>query len=247
VGPSAIKPAGEIYTPIGKKPYVTPRAMSAEDIGKTVRDYAQATVRAREAGFDGVEVHAANGYLLDQFLRDGSNQRTDRYGGSVANRQRLLNEVVEVVVKAWSPDRVGVRFSPRNSFNDMSDSQPAETFTQAARAMNRFGLAYLHIFEQLEARTGDTAGGTGADTRVAPLMRAAFDGAFMLNGGYDAQTGAAALKAGEADMIAYGRAFLANPDLVERLRRGAPLNKPDVGTFYTGGAKGYTDYPTLEG
>jgi N-ethylmaleimide reductase len=215
--------------------------MIREEIASTVRDYARAAARAREAGFDGVEVHAANGYLIDQFIRDGSNRRSDEYGGSLQNRLRFLLEVVEAVTQSWSAARTGVRLSPTNSFNDMSDSQPAVTFTQAARALNRFGLAYLHVVEQLTPQLRSKP-----ETRIAPQLRAAFDGAFILNGGYDAQTGAAALAAGEAGLIAYGRSFLANPDLVERFRSGASLNEADVSTFYTEGAKGYTDYPRLE-
>lgn len=240
VGPSAIAAAGESYTPTGKKRYVTPRALTEQEIASTVNDYAQATRLAREAGFDGVEVHAANGYLLDQFLRDGSNQRTDAYGGSIQKRQRFLLEVVAAVAKAWSADRVGVRVSPTNDFNDMSDTQPAATFTQAAQALSRFGLAYLHVVEPLTR-----AASAKPESRIHPQMRAAFDGSLILNGNYDAKTGAAALQAREADMIAYGRPFLGNPDLVARYRGGAGLNKLDVSTFYTDGAKGYTDYPML--
>lgn len=241
VGPSAIRPAGESFTPGGRKPYVVPRAMSEQEIAATVQDYVRATLRAREAGFDGVEVHAANGYLIDQFLRDGSNQRTDAYGGSIEKRQRFLLEVVEATARAWSADRVGVRLSPKNDFNDMRDSQPAQTFASAARSLNRFGLAYLHVTEPLTAEAA-----AKPQTRIHPLMRAAFDGFLILNGNYDAASGAAALQAGAADLIAYGRPFLANPDLVTRYRRGAALNKPDVSTFYTDGAKGYTDYPLLD-
>ena len=241
VGPSAIIPAGDVYTPTGKKSHVLPRAMTREEIASTVRDYAQAAVRAREAGFDGVEIHAANGYLIDQFIRDGSNRRSDEYGGSIQNRLRFLLEVVEAVTQAWSGERTGIRVSPISSFNDMRDSMPGETFTQAATALNRFGLAYLHVVEQLpqDARSPPRA-------RIAPQLRAAFDGALILNDGYDAETGTAALETGEADLIAYGRSFLANPDLVERFRKGAALNKLDVRTLYTDGAKGYTDYPRLE-
>ena len=241
VGPSAIQPTGESYTPAGRKAYVMPRALTRAEIASTVRDYAQAAVRAREAGFDGVEIHAANGYLIDQFIRDGSNRRDDDYGGSLANRLRFLIEVVEAVTQSWSAARIGVRLSPTNSYNDMSDRQPAQTFTQVARELKRFGLAYLHVVEQLTPQLRDKP-----ETRIAPLLRAAFDGTFILNGGYDAQAGTAALSAGEAGLIAYGRFFLSNPDLVERFRSGAALNKADISTFYTDGAKGYTDYPRLK-
>jgi N-ethylmaleimide reductase len=240
VGPSAIRAAGHVYTPAGKKPYVVPRAITSEEISATVRDYTQAARYAREAGFDGVEIHAANGYLIDQFIRDGSNQRRDAYGGTVRKRLRFLLEVTEAVAAAWSADRVGVRLSPVNDYNDMHDSNPVETFTQAAEALDRFGLAYLHVVEDLEQAPQT------AQERVGPHMRAAFKGPLILNGGYDAQTGASALGRGEADLIAYARLFLANPDLVERFRQRAVLNKPDSNTYYSDGAKGYTDYPLLD-
>jgi N-ethylmaleimide reductase len=232
VAPSAIGVAATTYTPNGKKPYVTPRELTASEIAATVRDYAQATVRAREAGFDGVEIHAANGYLIDQFIRDSSNRRGDRYGGSVSNRLRFLREVTEAVVAAWSPERTGVRLSPLNPYNDMHDSDAPGTFTAAARALDEFGLAYLHVVE-------------AAPARIAGSMRAVFKSPLILNENYDASTGAAALASGAADAIAYGRPFLANPDLVERVRRNERLNAPDFKTFYTEGAKGYIDYPAL--
>jgi N-ethylmaleimide reductase len=240
VGPSAVIAVGETHTPSGKKPYVMPRAMTKEEIAATVRDYAQAARHARDVGFDGVEIHAANGYLIDQFIRDGSNRRTDEYGGTLQKRLRFLLEVTEAVTQTWSADRVGVRLSPVSDYNSMSDSQPALTFGQAAKELNRLGVAFVHVVENLPEAASVTP-----KERVAPYMRAAYDGMFILNGGYDAQTGAAALKAREADLIAYGRFFLANPDLVERFRRSAALNEPDSRTFYSSGSKGYTDYPTL--
>jgi N-ethylmaleimide reductase len=240
VAPSAIAVADTTYTPQGKKPYVTPRALTEEEIAATVRDYAQATIRAREAGFDGVEIHAANSYLIDQFIRDGSNRRTDRYGGSIENRLRFLREVTDAVVKAWSPSRTGVRLSPTNPYNDMSDSAPVATFTAAAKTLNEYGLAYLHVVEAPAVKARQPI-------RTAASMREAFKNAFILNDSYDAATGAAAIASGAADAIAYGRPFIANPDLVERYRAGSSLNAPDLKTFYTEGAKGYTDYPTLTG
>src|SRR5688500_4512380 len=240
IGPSAIAASGDTHTPSGEKPYVMPRAMTRRDIANAVREYAQAAERAWAAGFDGVEIHAANGYLIDQFIRDGSNHRTDAYGGSVQKRLRFLLEVTEAVAQRVPVDRVGVRLSPTNPYNDMLDADPAATFTQAAKALNRFGLAYLHVVETVAKDSSSQS-----QMRIAPRMRAAFAGPLILNGGYDATTGAAALAAGEADLIAYGRHFLANPDLVERLRRGAPLNRPDTSTFYTDGPKGYTDYAPL--
>jgi N-ethylmaleimide reductase len=241
IGPSAIAASGDTHTPSGEKPYVMPRAMTRRDIANAVREYAQAAERALAAGFDGVEIHAANGYLIDQFIRDGSNHRTDAYGGSVQKRLRFLLEVTEAVAQRVPVDRIGVRLSPTNSYNDMRDADPEATFTQAAKELNRFGLAYLHVVETVAQDTSSRS-----QKRIAPRMRAAFDGSLILNGGYDAATGAAALAAGEADLIAYGRHFLANPDLVERFRRDVPLNQPDTSTFYTDGPKGYTDYAPLD-
>ncbi len=240
VSSSAIAAVGDAHTPNGKKPYPVPRALEISEIPGLVQDYAAATHRAREAGFDGVEIHSANGYLLDQFLRDGVNQRTDAYGGSVANRSRLLLEVTAAVVKAWSADRVGVRLSPTSGFNDMRDSDPIDTFTTVAKSLNDFNLAYLHI---LEALPGHMLAGPGE--RVTPHIRQAYQGTLMINGGYDGITGEAAIASKEADLIAYGIPFLTNPDLTERIKHNAPLNSPDFDTFYTPGAKGYTDYPFL--
>jgi N-ethylmaleimide reductase len=242
VSASAIAAVGEAHTPTGKKPYVTPRALELDEIPGVVQDYAEATRRAQAAGFDGVEIHAANGYLIDQFLRDGSNHRTDAYGGSVENRARFLLEVTEAVAEAWSADRVGVRISPTNPYNDMRDSNPVATFTTIAQALNPFELAYLHVLEALPGHV--LAGGEGE--RVAPHIRQAYQGTLMLNGGYDAATGQAAIAQGEADLIAYGVPFIANPDLPERIRLNAALNPPDPATFYTSGAQGYTDYPALQ-
>ena len=240
VGPSAIAAQGETHTAGGKKPYVTPRALDLAEIPRIVQEYAAATARARAAGFDGVELHAANGYLIDQFLRDRTNQRTDRYGGSVANRARFLLEVAEACAGAWSADRVGVRLSPSGAYNDMADSNPVRTFEHAARSLGRLGLAYLHVTEP----------GKGHPMHVdlppqAGPMRRAFGGPFVLNHGGDAAAGEQALAEGRADLIAFGTAFLANPDFVRRTRLGQPLNAPDWATLYTPGEKGYNDYPTL--
>jgi N-ethylmaleimide reductase len=239
VAPSAIAIRDEVHTFTGKHPYPTPRALELREIPDIIADFARGTRRAREAGFDGVEIHAANGYLIDQFLRDGANRRTDGYGGRVENRARFLLEVTQAVVGAWRAERVGVRLSPTGAFNDMRDSDPAATFGHAAARLNRFGLAYLHVTEPL-------AGNPMATDlpRVAPLLRRTFTGPFIINGGYDARTGARAIDEGEADLVAYGVPFLTSPDLVERFRIGAPWNPPDVETFYQGGAKGYIDYPT---
>lgn len=241
ISASAIPPVGEIHTPQGKKPFVTPRAVSLEEIPGIVQDFAQATRNARQAGFDGVEIHAANGYLIDQFLRDGTNQRQDAYGGTIENRARFLLEVTEAVVNAWSADHIGVRLSPTNAFNDMRDSNPIATFTYAAQALNTYNLAYLHLLEALPGHLLAVEG-----ERVSPYIRKVYQGPLIINGGYDAASGAAAIANQDADLVAYGIPFIANPDLPERFAQQAPLNEPDTATFYTQGAKGYTDYPFLE-
>ncbi len=242
VSASAIVAEGEIHTPHGKKPRVAPRALTLDEIPSVIEQYAIATRNAKEARFDGVEVHGANGYLIDQFLRDESNKRTDAYGGSVENRARFLLEVTQAVVREWSSDRVGVRLSPYNPFNDMHDSDPIATFTYASKALGELNLAYLHIMEPLP---GHFFGVDGVE-RAAPHMRKAFNGSIILNGGYDAEKGAAAIKNDEAEAIAYGVPFIANPDLVKRFKVGAGLNEPDQSTFYSHGPEGYVDYPTLD-
>lgn len=238
LGPSAVAAKGDAHTPQGTKPYVTPRVMTEDDIARTVRDYANAAKRAIAAGFDGVEIHGANGYLIDQFLRSGSNRRTDRYGGGIENRMRFLKEVAEAIVAEVGADKVGVRISPLNAYNDMRDDDPKALFTAVGEMLNPFGLAYLHV---LEALPGHPMHGEGGP--VAPRIRSVFRGPLMLNGGYDKQAAERALEANEADMIAFGVPFLANPDLVERFRHGWSLNTPDVSTFYSPGERGYNDYP----
>jgi N-ethylmaleimide reductase len=236
VAPSALQPAGRAMTASGPQPFVTPRAMAIEEIPGVVAAYGRAAENARAAGFDGVELHGANGYLIDQFLRSSTNQRRDSYGGSVENRARLLLEVTEAVVSAVGAERVGVRLSPLHPYNDISDADPAATFGHAAAELGRRKLAYLHVVQ------------LGDDGRVDWLaLRRAFGGPFIANGGYDRARAEAAVESGAADLVAFAAAYLANPDLVERLRRGAPLNPPDRATFYGGDARGYTDYPTLDG
>jgi N-ethylmaleimide reductase len=237
VAPSAIRPAGDAFTPTGMQPFVTPRALEADEIHAIVAQYAAAARNSLQAGFDGVEVHAANGYLIDQFLRDGSNQRTDEYGGSLENRSRLLREVLHAVCEAVGPERVGVRISPENSFNDMRDSRPQETFEYVAGLLGGFGLAYLHVVE------GDmVAGAKGLDYG---RIRAAFKGIYMANCRYDLARAQQAVADGAADLVSFGTLYIANPDLVERFRQGAALNTPDPGTFYGGDEHGYTDYPFM--
>jgi N-ethylmaleimide reductase len=240
VGPSAIAAQGETHTPLGKKAYVTPRALETAEIAGIVKAFGDATRRARDAGFDGVEVHGANGYLVDQFLRDGSNHRTDGYGGSVENRTRFAVEVAQACVSAWAADRVGFRVSPRGAYNDMADRDPAATFGRLAERLSPLGLAYLHVMEGLPGSMMHTPG-----ERVSPVLRKAFRGALVANGGYDAAKAAAALAAGEADAVAFGVPFLCTPDFVARTQAGKPMNPPDFSTLYTPGAKGYTDYPAL--
>jgi N-ethylmaleimide reductase len=241
VAPSAIAAKGTTKTPKGKRDYVTPRELKLPEIAATIADYGAATKRAKAAGFDGVELHGANGYLVDQFLRDVSNRRTDAYGGSIANRVRFLDEAIAAIVAAWSPDRVGVHLSPVGTYNDMKDSSPRELFVAAAEALARRKIAYLHVVEGLPG----TFMHVDHPERISPFMRKAFRGAFIVNGGYDAKAANAAIQSGETDLVSFGTAFLANPDFPERVRRGAPLNAPDPSTFYTPGAKGYVDYPAL--
>jgi N-ethylmaleimide reductase len=241
VAPSAIAPAGQAMTPDGMKPFVTPRALDASAIAGVVEDYRRAARNARTAGFDGVELHGANGYLVDQFLRDRSNRRTDRYGGSAFNRARFLTEVVEAIVGEWAADRVGVRLSPTNPFNDMADSNPAETFAIAVGELNRFGLAYLHVVEPVAS--DPVSAGAIPDIR---FFRKLWRGALIGNKGYDLQRANAVIREGLADLVSFAVLFLANPDLPIRFRRGGPFNPPDRKTFYGGTAAGYTDYPPLD-
>ena len=240
VAPSAIKPAGQAFTYAGLQDYVTPRALDASELPGIIQDYVHATNCALKAGFDGVEIHAANGYLLDQFLRDGSNKRDDNYGGSFENRARLLMEVTQAVVNVIGADKVGVRLSPVNPFNDMHDSNAQALFNYVADSLNQFNLAYLHV---VEGGIGDAGEPVSFDF-VA--LRKHFNNAYMANLGYDKARGNAAIASGQADVIAYGVPFIANPDLVERYRTDAPLNVADEASFYGGNEKGYTDYPFLK-
>ncbi|MFO0827381.1 MAG: alkene reductase [Phycisphaerales bacterium] len=243
VSSSAVPMNSEVRTATYAKAQAeTPRALEVAEIPGVVEQYRHGAQCAYDAGFDGVELHAANGYLVDQFLRDGVNRRTDRYGGSIENRLRFLREVVEALVKVWGTGRVGVRLSPTNAFNDMRDSDPAALFTAAATALNDYPLSYLHVLEGLP---GSAFAPTNGAQPVAPLMRKAYRGAFIINAGYTQETGEAAVAFGAADLVAYGVPFIANPDLAERFRRGAALTPANPDTFYTPGAVGYTDYPAL--
>ncbi len=233
-----------VMTDDGKKKPETPHPLTKEEIAGIVEDYRLAAENAHHAGFDGVEVHAANGYLLDQFLRDGVNQRDDEYGGSAENRARFLREVLEAVQSVWTAPEVGVRLSPTNPFNSMSDSDPEGLFTSVAKMLNNYNLAYLHL---LEARPGMDHPMSQDDVPyVAPKIREVYEGNLMLNAGYDYQSGNEAVSDGKGDLISYGIPFIANPDLVHRFASGAELNEPDSDTFYTHGEEGYLDYPLLE-
>ncbi len=240
VAPSAIKPAGQLYTYEGMVDFVEPRALDASELSNIVADYVHATKCALAAGFDGVEIHAANGYLLDQFLRDGTNKRDDNYGGSIENRVRLLMEVTTAVVAVAGADKVGVRISPVNPFNDIEDSNPQALFNYVASSLNQFNLAYLHV---VEGGIGDAG---EADSFDFVALRKHFNNAYMANLGYDKVLGNAAIASGQADVIAYGVPFIANPDLVERYHIDAPINAADEALFYGGNEKGYTDYPFLK-
>lgn len=239
VGPSAVAPAGEIFTALGRRPFVVPRALAAEEIQELIAEFAEAACLAREAGFDGVDIHGANGYLIDQFLRDGSNQRMDRYGGPPSNRVRLLREITEAVCDVWGPDRVGVRLSPLHAENDMRDSDPAATFAHAAGALESIGVAYLHVVEPGPGHPKSTAEGQS----LVRSLRRIFSGSLIVDGGKDRFSAGAALGATDADLVSFATPFIANPDLVERLARDLPLTSPDPTTFYTGGSRGYADYP----
>ncbi len=239
VAPSPVKPSGKAFTFNGLVDYVEPRALDASELPGIVADYVQASKNAIKAGFDGVEIHSANGYLLDQFLRDGSNKRSDIYGGSIENRARFLMEVTKAVVDATGSDKVGLRLSPVNPFNDMKDSNPQAVFNYVTEQLNQFNLAYLHVVE------GGIHGGGVADAFDFDAMRKLCKSPYMANLSYDKVRGNAAIASGHADAVAYGVPFIANPDLVERFRQDAPLNEADSKSFYGGTEKGYTDYPTL--
>ncbi len=241
LAPSAIPAKAQTFIATGMVDVSEPRAMTDEDIKRTIADYRHAAECAKRAGFDGVEVHAANGYLINQFLTDGSNKRTDAYGGSLENRYRFLGEVMEAVLSVWPSDKVGVRLSPTGTFNDVSDSDPARIFTYVVDQLNPLGLAYMHMVEAFPG-----AEETPDDRAVIDAVIDAWDGFYIANGGYEKASAEAAVASGRIDAVAFGRPFLANPDLPTRLERGAPMNAPDQATFYGGGAEGYTDYPALE-
>ena len=240
VSASAIRARTWTVTYDGVADTSTPRALSREEIDAIVADYARAARNAIEAGFDMVELHAANGYLVDQFLRDGVNRRTDEYGGPVENRIRFLEEVTRAIAGEIGAERLGVRLSPVGQFNDMSDSDPKALFSAAARALARIGVAYLHVVEEFSTETA-----LPDAPAILAAVRAAWPGLYIANGNYAPDRAAAAVESGHADAVAFGRDFIANPDLPARIRSGAPLNEGNPATYYGGGAEGYIDYPAL--
>jgi N-ethylmaleimide reductase len=243
IAPSAIQAEVRALLPSGPAIGSMPRAIELSEVPGLVDEYRRAAERAKAVGFDGVEVHAANGYLIDQFLQDSSNRRTDAYGGTVENRTRFLLEVVEAVTSVWGSDRVGVRIGPSNKFGGMADSAPEVTFPYVARALARFGLAYLHV---IEPRVTGNVSDDAQQPVAAGQLRTLFGGPVIAAGGFEGADANAILAEDNADLVAFGRHFLANPDLPERLRHNLPLNPYDRTTFYYGGTKGYADYPTYE-
>jgi 2,4-dienoyl-CoA reductase-like NADH-dependent reductase (Old Yellow Enzyme family) len=234
VAPSAIAPKGHISLVRPERPYGVPRALTTEELAGVVEGFRQGAVNAKEAGFDGVEIHGANGYLLDQFLQDSSNQRTDNYGGSIENRARLMLEVTDAVVGVWGAGLVGMHLAPRADSHDMGDSDLPATFGYVARELGRRGLAFICARESVK------------EPRLGPKLKAAFGGVYIANEGFTREGADAAIAAGETDAVAFGKDFIANPDLVARFASNAPLNAWKADTFYSQGPEGYTDYPALE-
>ncbi|HEY1097097.1 MAG TPA: alkene reductase [Alphaproteobacteria bacterium] len=233
VAPSAIQPKGHVSLVRPEKPYVTPRALETDEIPGIIEAYRKGAENAKAAGFDGVEIHGANGYLLDQFLQDSTNKRSDDYGGIVANRARLLLEVTDAVIRVWGADRVGVHLSPKADAHDMGDSDLLGTFSYVARELGKRKIAFIAAREAYDGN------------EIGPILKKEFGGVYIANQQFTKDTAQAALNNGTADAVAFGVLFIANPDLVERFAQDAPLNKPDNTSFYQGGAAGYTDYPSL--
>ena len=243
VAPSAIAAKGEVNGVNGVTPFAVPRALEEPEIAHVVEEFRAAADRAKRAGMDGVEIHGANSYLLDQFLRDGANHRTDAWGGPVENRARLMLDVVDAVVSVMGRDRTGIRLSPHAHGDGISDSNPVATFGYVASELDRRGIACIHLVEAGKPGTRQSAPNEAG--ALMPVVRKAFRGALIVNGGYDRASADAVIESGAADLVAFGTLFIANPDLVARFRRGAPLNPPDPATFHEGGAGGYVDYPAL--
>ncbi len=236
VAPSAITPAGHVSLVRPEKSFVTPRALEISEIAEVVEQYRRGAENAKAAGFDGVEIHGANGYLIDQFLQDSSNNRTDSYGGSLENRARFMLEVTDAVVSVWGADRVGMHIAPRCDAHDMGDSDPAATFGYVAEQLGKRGLAFLCARESY----------AGNPPALGPALKRAFGGVYIANEGFTADSAREAIRNGTADAVAFGKQAIANPDLVERFQKGTPLNEPVPSTFYGGGTEGYTDYSFLE-
>ncbi len=234
VSASAIAAEGHVSLLRPKRPFVTPRALDTAEIPGIVEAYRKGAENAKKAGFDGVEIHGANGYLLDQFLQDSTNKRTDIYGGSIENRARLMLEVVDAAIAVWGADRVGLHLAPRGDSHTMGDSDPAATFGYVAREVGKRGIAFICSRESL------------GDNRLGPLLKKEFGGVYIANEGFTKETAHQVLAAGEADAVAFGKTYISNADLVARLAKDAPLNPFNVETFYGGGAEGYLDYPTLD-
>lgn len=246
VAPSAIQPSGGIYSadwqPVA---FETPRALETAEIAGIIADFRRGAENAKKAGFDGVEVHGANGYLLDQFLQDGSNKRSDQYGGSIENRARLLLEIVDQAIAVWGAGRVGVRLSPYGTFNDMGDSDPVKLFSYVLEQLGSRGIAYAHLVEPRSSLAGgqDSVVTEAPETRT--IFRKSFKGTLISAGGYVRDEALKAVESGTVDAVAFGRLFISNPDLPKRLELGSELNSYDRQSFYGGGEKGYTDYPAL--
>jgi hypothetical protein len=233
VAPSAIAPKGHVSLIRPKTDYVVPRALETHELPGIVNEYRQGAINAKEAGFDGVEIHGANGYLLDQFLQDSTNKRADAYGGSIENRARLMLEVADACIEVWGADRVGMHLAPRGDAHDMGDSNPRATFGYVARELGKRKIAFLCLREHL------------GEGRIGPELKKVFGGALIANEKFTQDTAEATIAGGEADAVAFGQLFIANPDLPARFASGAKLNTPDPATFYASGPKGYTDYPAL--
>jgi 2,4-dienoyl-CoA reductase-like NADH-dependent reductase (Old Yellow Enzyme family) len=234
VAPSAIAPEGHVSLVRPERPWVTPRPLETDEIPGVVEAFRRGAENAMAAGFDGIELHGANGYLLDQFLQDRTNHRTDGYGGSLENRARLMLEVTDAVVSVWGPKRVGMHLAPRGDAHSMGDSNPEQTFTYVAKALGERGLAFICARESL------------GDGRIGPKLKQAFGGVYVANEGFTKETAQQVLDAGEADAVALGQLFIANPDLPKRFAVEAPLNTPNPGTFYAPGPEGYVDYPGMK-
>jgi 2,4-dienoyl-CoA reductase-like NADH-dependent reductase (Old Yellow Enzyme family) len=233
VAPGAVRPQGHVSLLRPERPYAVPRALSTSEVKGIVEDFRRAAQFAQEAGFDGVELHGANGYLLDQFLQDGSNRRDDEYGGPIENRARLLLEATDAALSVWGVNRVGVHLAPRGEVHSMGDSDRAATFGYVAEQLGARGIGFICVRER------------EAPDSLGPLLKAKFGGVYVANEGFTRESGDAALRAGWADAVAFGKDYIANPDLVERFRRNTPLNAPKPDTFYAGGTAGYTDYPAV--